>query len=293
MKIPSDITAHLAANFPPGRRHSPAPQRIRRHRALFISDIHLGTRGCKAELLLDFLLHNDCETLYLVGDIVDGWALKRSWYWDDTHTDVVHAILAKVKEGTQVIYIPGNHDECLRDYTGFVVAGIELRHEAVHRTADGQQLLVVHGDRYDGILTYARWLACLGDWAYGFALTASEKVNRLRHQLGLPYWSFAAFLKQNVKQAASFIARFEETVTHEARMRGLDGVVCGHIHHAALRVIDGVSYANDGDWVESCTALAEDRRGRLQVVSWRATEARAPAASLPWDTAAEAALNAA
>jgi len=244
------------------------PSRIRHHRTLFVSDTHLGTRGCKAELLADFLLHNDCQTLYLVGDIVDGWRLKEYWFWTDAHSQVLHAILDKVKDGTRVVYVPGNHDEALRDFCGLNLAGVELTPEAMHKTADGRELLVIHGDHFDSIVTYARWLARLGDWAYTLALLANDVFNAIRRHLGLPYWSLSAYLKQKVKNAASFIADFEEAVAREARERGADGVVCGHIHHAEIKRIGGILYCNDGDWVESCTALTEDSRGRLEIVRW-------------------------
>jgi len=245
-----------------------APDVMRRHRTIFISDVHLGTPGCKAELLADFLTHNDCRTLYLVGDIVDFWRLKRSWFWSAAHSRVIDAILAKVKSGTRVIYVPGNHDEAFRDYCGVLLAGVELQPEAVHRTADGRELLVVHGDAFDGIVTYARWLAILGDRAYAAALWLNDVINRGRRRLGLPYWSLSAFLKTKVKNASVFVSDFEQAVARAARLRGADGVVCGHIHHAQMKDIGGVLYCNDGDWVESCTALIEDARGRLEIVQW-------------------------
>ena len=245
-----------------------APHRNRRHRTIFISDIHLGTRGCKAELLADFLAHNDCKTLYLVGDIIDGWRLKEAWFWSPAHSAVLDLILAKVEAGTRVIYVPGNHDEVFRRYCGLNLAGVELMHEAIHETADGRALLVVHGDHFDGIVTYARWLAHLGDKAYDFALVLNDWFNAVSRRLGLPYWSLSAYLKRKVKNAASFICNFEQALAREARTRGLDGVVAGHIHHAQIKFIDGVLYCNDGDWVESCTALTEDGRGHLEIVHW-------------------------
>ena len=266
--------AGSAVSLPPDRRRTRhlaqrlAPHRIRRHRTLFVSDTHLGTRGCKAELLADFLAHNDCDTLYLIGDIVDGWRLRRSWYWNDAHSRVVNQILRKVEEGTRVVYVPGNHDEVLRDYTGLVLAGIELQREAIHRTADGRDFLILHGDQFDGIVTYAKWLALLGDHAYTFALALNELLNSARRRLGLPYWSLSAYLKLKVKNAAKFITNFEAAIAREANRRGVDGVVCGHIHHAQIKVIDGILYCNDGDWVESCTALIEDAKGRLEIVNW-------------------------
>jgi UDP-2,3-diacylglucosamine pyrophosphatase LpxH len=249
-------------------REALAPDQARRHRTIFISDVHLGTPGCKAELLADFLTHNDCRTLYLVGDIVDFWRLKRSWFWTASHSRVIDAILAKVEGGTRVIYVPGNHDEAFRDYCGVMLAGVELLPEAIHRTADGRELLVIHGDAFDGIVTYVRWLALLGDRAYAAALWLNDVVNLARRRFGLPYWSLSAFLKHKVKNAAAFITDFEQAVARAAQMRGVDGVVCGHIHHAQIKTIKGVLYCNDGDWVESCTALTEDARGRLEIVEW-------------------------
>jgi UDP-2,3-diacylglucosamine pyrophosphatase LpxH len=245
-----------------------APDLARRHRTIFISDVHLGTPGCKAELLADFLAHNDCRTLYLVGDIVDFWRLKRSWFWSAAHSIVIDAILAKVRGGTRVIYVPGNHHEAFRDYCGVLLAGVELLSETTHRTADGREFLVIHGDAFDGIVTYVRGLALLGDRAYATALWLNDVVNIARRRFGLSYWSLSAFLKHRVKNAASFIGDFEHAVARAAHLRGVDGVVCGHIHKAEIKTIDGIVYCNDGDWVESCTALIEDARGRLEIVEW-------------------------
>ena len=237
-----------------------------RYRAIWVSDIHLGTRGCKAEYLIDFMRQTDSDYLYLVGDIIDGWRLKKSWYWTQAQNDVIQKILRKARKGTKVIYVPGNHDEALRDYTSMHFGGVAVEREAIHRTADGRRLLVLHGDDFDGVVTYARWLAFLGDWAYNAALTANHWFNQIRRALGLPYWSLSAYLKHKVKNAVEFVSRFEEAVAAEARRRGVDGVVCGHIHHAEMRNIDGVLYCNDGDWVESCTALVEHMDGRLEIV---------------------------
>jgi len=248
---------------------------LRRTRTIFLSDTHLGTRGCQAEHLADFLAHHECQTLYLIGDIVDGWALRRAWYWPAAHSRVVAEILRKVEEGTRVIYIPGNHDEALRDYVGLSLAGVELQTEAVHTTADGKRLLVIHGDKFDGVIACAKWLAHLGDRAYDLALTLNRIFNAGRKRLGMPYWSLSAWLKFKVKNAASFIGNFETALVREAKERGLDGVVCGHIHHAEVKEIGGILYCNDGDWVESCTALTEDARGRLSIVRW--AEPAAPA----------------
>lgn len=241
---------------------------FRRHRTIFISDTHLGTRGCKAEALADFLAHNDCATLFLVGDIVDGWRLKRRWYWTDAQSHVIGEILRKVDNGTRVIFVPGNHDEFAREYAGRLFAGVEVINEAIHETADGRRLWVLHGDRFDGVISFAKWLAHAGDWAYGWALRFNELVFRVRKRLGLPYWSLSAFLKHKVKNAVEYISRFEEVVAEQAKLRGMDGVVCGHIHHAEIREIGGIIYHNDGDWVESCSALVEDAHGNMEILRW-------------------------
>ncbi len=239
-----------------------------RYRAIFISDIHLGTRGCKAEYLLDFLKHTESDYLYLVGDIVDGWRLKKSWYWPQPHNDVIQKLLRKSRKGTKVVYIPGNHDEALRDYTSLVFGGVEVTGETTHVTADGRRLLVIHGDEFDGIVRYAPWLAKVGDKAYGFALLINHWFNRIRRQFGMPYWSLSAYLKDRVKDAVQYVDNFERAVVEEARRRGAQGVVCGHIHKAEIREMDGVLYCNDGDWVESCTALVEHHGGRLEILHW-------------------------
>ncbi len=240
----------------------------RRYRAIWLSDIHLGTRGCKAEFLLDFLKHNESEYLYLVGDIIDGWRLKKVWQWASTHNDVVQKILRKARKGTRVVYVPGNHDEALRDYTELHFGGIYVTDEIVHQTADGRQFLVLHGDQFDGVVKYAKWLALLGDWAYEMALSLNHGFNIIRRRLGYPYWSLSAYLKHKVKNAVNFIGEFEHTVADEARRRGVDGVICGHIHNAEIRYIGDVLYCNDGDWVESCTALVEHLDGQLGIVHW-------------------------
>ena len=225
-------------------------------------------------MLADFLAHNECRTLFLVGDIVDGWQLKRRWFWDAAHDAVVVEILRKVDSGTRVIFVPGNHDEFARGYAGrqflggVKSGGIEIVNETIHETADGKRLLVLHGDRFDGIVTNAKWLAHLGDWAYGVTLRWNDWLFKARKALGLPYWSLSAWLKHQVKNAVEYISAFEELVAAEARARGADGVVCGHIHHAEIRMIGDVLYCNDGDWVESCSALVEDARGNMEILRW-------------------------
>lgn len=247
-----------------------APPVSRAYRTVFISDLHLGTRGCRSDFLLDFLRRTECRHLYLVGDVVDGWRLRRSWYWDATHDEILRVILAKARAGTDVTYIPGNHDELFRAWMPMEFAGVRLRQDAEHVTADGRRLLVMHGDEFDSVVRYARVLALLGDWAYGAALAVNRWFNAARRRLGYPYWSLSAWLKRQVKEAVKAIDRFETALAAEARRRGCDGVVCGHIHHAAIREVDGIAYMNDGDWVESCTALVEHADGRLELVDWAA-----------------------
>jgi UDP-2,3-diacylglucosamine pyrophosphatase LpxH len=254
----------------PSRSPWPGLPPGRRHRTIFISDVHLGTRGCKAELLADFLARNSCETLYLVGDIIDGWQMKR-WYWSEAQSRVVAEILRKVDDGTRVIYVPGNHDEFLRDYCGRSVAGIDVMREAIHETAAGLSLLVLHGDQFDGVLGYAKWLAHVGDRAYSLALALNDRLHILRRGLGLPYWSLSAYLKKRVKNAVEYVSRFEEVVARAAVPKGVDGVICGHIHQAEMRRIGPILYLNDGDWVESCTALVEDAHGHLEILRWAST----------------------
>nr|WP_049759507.1 UDP-2,3-diacylglucosamine diphosphatase [Novosphingobium aromaticivorans] len=249
----------------------------RKLRTVWISDVHLGTRGCNAAMLLDFLASIECETLYLVGDIVDGWRLRKGWYWPDAHNEVVRRILKMAHRGTRVILIAGNHDEMLRPYAGMSFGGVELELEAIHTTADGRRLLVTHGDGFDGVVLYARWLAFLGDKAYSLLLRANGWFNVARRHLKMPYWSLSAYLKKRVKNAVQFVCDFEEAVAHAARDMGVDGVVCGHIHCAEIRQIGDVTYYNDGDWVESCTALVEDREGAISILDWAEETRRAAA----------------
>ena len=241
-----------------------------RYRTLWISDVHLGTRDCKAAHLVDFLKHNDCERLYLVGDIIDGWKLKHQFYWPQEHTNVIRRILTKSKRGTKVSYITGNHDEFLRKFVDYKLemGNIQVVNEAVHTTADGRRLLIIHGDFFDVITRYHRWIALAGDAIYEGTMTFNVWFNRARRLLGMRYWSLSAYAKQHVKTAASVVTNFEESLAHECKRRGLDGVVCGHIHHAEIRPLHGVTYHNCGDWVESCTALAEDFNGKISILRW-------------------------
>ena len=241
-----------------------------RLRSVFVSDVHLGSKGCRADLLLEFLKSVEVENLYLVGDIFDLWAMRKGFFWPQEHNNVVRTILGKAKGGTRVIYIPGNHDEDLREFCGSVFGNLEIHREYVHGTADGRKLLVMHGDEFDSVVRYAKYLALLGDRAYSMALILNRWFNAVRRRLGYPYWSLSAWLKRQVKEAVKAVDRFEVALTNEARRRGYDGVVCGHIHHAEMRVVQGVMYLNDGDWVESCTALVEHHDGRLELIDWAA-----------------------
>lgn len=240
----------------------------RQFRTLWISDVHLGTWGSKADHLVDFLRHHHAETIYLVGDVVDGWSLRRKWFWPQSHNDLVQKLLRLARKGTRIIYVPGNHDEMFRAYLGLSLGGISLQGHAVHRTADGKRLLVVHGDEFDAVVLYSKWVARLGAWLYDALVLANHGFNRMRQTLGLPYWSLSAFVKHKVKNVISFTLRFEETLLREARRRGMDGVVCGHLHKAELRTANGLVYGNPGDWIESCTALAEHADGRLELITW-------------------------
>lgn len=241
------------------------------YRTLWVSDVHLGTAGCQAAALVDFLKYTDCETLYLVGDIVDGWQLKSEFYWPQEHTNVVRRVLTKAKRGTRVLYVTGNHDEFLRKFTSYrlQMGNISVVNEAVHETADGRRLLVIHGDQFDVITRYHRWIAQAGDSIYNATMQANRWINLARRQVGLGHWSLSAFAKQRVKAAVSIISDFEQSVARECRRRGFDGVICGHIHHAEIRRLHGIEYHNCGDWVESCTALGERRDGRIEIIRWR------------------------
>lgn len=244
--------------------------RPKHFRTLFISDVHLGTKGCQAEALLEFLRVHNAEKIYLVGDIVDGWRLRRTWYWPQTHNDVVQKLLRKSRKGSEIIYIPGNHDEFLRSYLGSHFGGVEVRDHDIHETADGRKLLVIHGDQFDVVVRNARFLAHLGDWAYVTVLAVNTWFNLGRRFLGLPYWSLSKWAKSKVKDAVNFIGEFEKALARAARRKGADGVVCGHIHHAVIGRREGVEYFNTGDWVESCTAVVETHTGIMQLIDWTA-----------------------
>jgi len=239
-----------------------------RFRAVFISDVHLGFRGCSADYLLDFLRSMETQTLYLVGDIVDLWSLKKSFFWPQSHSDVLRAIFDKARHGTRVIYIPGNHDSVFREYDGHVFGNVEIRREAIHETADARRFVVLHGDEFDSVIKASPLIEALGEHVYSFVLVLNRCVNFLRRRCGFPYWSVAAYLKQKSRKALAYIANFEHALADDARRRGVDGMICGHIHRAGIRHIGDVVYCNDGDWVESCTTLTEDFNGRLSLLHW-------------------------
>lgn len=270
----SDPMADRIARLPrrPSRRPEPIDAARRRYRTVWISDVHLGTKGCNAELLIDFLDHVDSETMYLVGDIIDGWRLKKKFYWPAAHNEIVWRIMKRARRGTRVVYIPGNHDEMFRQFTGLNFGGIEIRRAAFHDTADGRRLMVLHGDEFDAVMLSHRWLAFVGDHAYHLMMRLNLVVNAVRRGLGLPYWSLSKAAKHKVKNAAQFIGRYEEVVARAAGERGVDGVVCGHIHTAEFRSFEhngrAIEYWNDGDWVEGCNALVEHHDGRMLILHW-------------------------
>ncbi|MEZ5681069.1 MAG: UDP-2,3-diacylglucosamine diphosphatase [Erythrobacter sp.] len=276
-ELPSGFEAlHNVANFPSIK---PAiPERTsgerRRYRTIWISDVHLGTKGCNHELLIDFLDHTDSDTMYLVGDIIDGWRLKKKFYWPAEHNDIVWRILKRAKRGTRIVYIPGNHDEMVRPFSGMNFGGVEIMRAAFHTTADGRRLMVLHGDEFDTVMLAHRWLAFVGDAAYHLMMKLNGWVAAVRKRLGLPYWSISKAAKHKVKNAVEFISKYEEIIARAAGERGVDGVVCGHIHTAEIREFDGVQYYNDGDWVEGCTALVEHFDGRMEVLQWAEEVAR-------------------
>ena len=240
-----------------------------RVRSVFISDVHLGTRACQAESLIEFLRAYSAENLFMVGDIVDFWAMKREVRWTPAQNTVVQKILRRARHGEKVIFIPGNHDEALREHVGIRFGDIELIGEHVHRMADGKRYLIILGDEFDQVTRYHRWIAELGDIAYNGLVRVNVWLSWFRRRLGIAgYWSLAGYAKRKVKLAVSFVGDFESSVARSVRERGLDGVICGHIHVAAMREVDGINYVNCGDWVDSCTAIVEHHDGRLELIEW-------------------------
>jgi UDP-2,3-diacylglucosamine pyrophosphatase LpxH len=249
---------------------SPMPQ----VRSIFLSDIHLGTRGCQAEQLLEFLKEYESEFLFLVGDIVDFWAMSRGIHWSASQNTVVQKVLRRARHGTQVFLIPGNHDEALREYTDSQFGNIQLAQDYLHTAADGRRYLLLHGDEFDQVTRYHRWVAVLGDASYNALVRLNTVLSWVRRKLGIcGYWSLAGYAKRKVKSAVSFISDFEESVVHEVRRRGIDGVICGHIHSAIIKQVEGVTYANCGDWVDSCSAIVEQPDGALELIHWRGFDA--------------------
>ena len=264
-----DELTNVAA-FAPREPAVPEPEgtQRRKFRTIWISDVHLGTKGCNAEMLIDFLDSTDSETMYLVGDIIDGWRLKKKFYWPAEHNDIVWRVLKRAKRGTRIVYIPGNHDEMVRPFCGMKFGDVEIARAAFHETADGRRLMVLHGDEFDTIMLAHRWLAFVGDALYHLMMGLNIWVNRVRRWLDLPYWSLSKMAKHKVKNAVEFISHYEEVVSRAAAERGVDGVVCGHIHTAEIRTFDGIEYYNDGDWVEGCNALVEHFDGRMEILHW-------------------------
>lgn len=240
----------------------------RQYRSIFISDTHLGSKGAKAKYLADFLKYHHCEKLYLVGDIIDGWRLKKRAFWPQEHTNVIRRILTKAKRGTEVIFVTGNHDDFLRRYSGIEFGNILLTDETSHQCLNGERLLVVHGDKYDSVVQTKKWLAVIGDWGYETLVRFNTFFNRVRRLFGMRYWSLSSFVKQKVKSAVSFITAYEEAVVKDCQLNDFDGVVCGHIHHPEIRQIEDRMYYNCGDWVESCTAIVETLEGEMKLLRW-------------------------
>ncbi|TAN53572.1 MAG: UDP-2,3-diacylglucosamine diphosphatase [Methylococcaceae bacterium] len=250
------------------------------YRTVWVSDVHLGTRGCKADFLLDFLRSVECDCLYLVGDIIDFWKLRGGGYWPQLHSELLRTVMGMAKRGIRVIYIPGNHDEFFRDYTDTVFGGIEIQTSAIHTGADGRRFLVLHGDEFDGVVCSSRWLAVAGSEVYDMLLVLNRWFNLMRRKLGFPYWSLSAYLKYKVKNAVNFIGNYEKTLVHAAAEQGVDGIICGHIHHPAIQQLGNITYCNSGDWVESCTALTEDHNGTLSILRWADRQAALAATAL-------------
>lgn len=240
----------------------------KKYRTIWISDVHLGYKGCKAEYLLHFLQSTECEFLYLVGDIVDIWSMQRNLFWPQSHNDIVKAILDKARSGTRVVYIPGNHDDMLRHYQGVTFGNIVFRNEYVHTSKSGKRFLILHGDEFDAVIKCGRLATFFGYYGYDFLLFVNRHFNHVRRYLGLPYWSLASFLKGRFKNAMQYVVNFQETAVYAARKRNAHGVICGHIHHADITDLNGTIYLNTGDWVENCTALVENETGEIELLHW-------------------------
>jgi len=260
------------------------PSRPLRYRAVWVSDVHLGVRGCSADYLLSFLRSVECQYLYLVGDIIDIWSMRRKPFWPQDHNNVLRTILGKAKHGTQVVYVPGNHDELLRDYEGMTFGNVRIQSRVVHTNVDGRRFLILHGDQFDAVVRSSRAASLIGSHFYDWLLKLNHVVNFFRRKLGFPYWSLAAYIKHRVRNARQYINNFEEVVSFEAARLGMDGVVCGHIHRAEITELHDIVYCNCGDWVESCTALVEHQDGTLEILHW----ADSVASTKRYETAAAA-----
>lgn len=269
-------------NAPTRPQPSSNPSRTR-YRTVCVSDFHLGARGCKAERLCHFLKQTQCDVLYLVGDIIDIEKLQRRIYWPQEHSNVIRRVLTMAKRGTQVVYILGNHDEAIKQWLHYhpKLGNVEIRSQAIHEGLDGRKFLVIHGDIFDGIVQVQRWLYWVGDRAYDLALLVNDSLNWIRERFGLAHWPISRFLKMQVKSAVNYLTEFESTMAKYCKKRKLDGVICGHIHHPEIREIEGISYMNDGDWVESCSALVETLEGRWEILHWNKEGTRAQ----PWSLA--------
>ncbi len=240
--------------------------------AVWISDVHLGYKDCQAQYLLDFLNAIECDVLYLVGDIVDLWSMKRQFFWHPSHYDVLALIKQKAKDGTRVIYIPGNHDETFRQYADESLFGIEVHQQYIHTTKANKRFLLLHGDDFDSATRYNKLISIAGDAGYDLLLFLNRWTNRIRRLFGGHYWSLASWIKARVHKAREAIDAFEKAAIHEAKKQGVDGIICGHIHHPAVKVVDGILYCNDGDWIENCTALVENDCGRIELLHWSETQ---------------------
>ena len=238
------------------------------YRSIFISDVHLGFSGCSADYLLSFLRSTRCDYLYLVGDIIDVWQMKKKIFWPQSHNDVIRTILGKAKHGTRIIYVPGNHDELLRDFESLVLGNLEIHDEYIHITKSGKKFLVLHGDQFDGVVTHSRYLALIGSSLYELLLKANIIINFIRRKFGFSYWSLASMLKQKVKTAVTYIGNYETALAHAAKSKNVDGIISGHIHRAEISQINDIVYCNCGDWVESCTALVERHDGMIELLHW-------------------------
>jgi len=245
---------------------------MKSYKTVFISDVHLGTKMSQAENLLDFFKTFECEKMYLVGDIIDGWAMNRSKYWPQTHNDVIQKLLRRARKGTEIIYIPGNHDEFMRDFCDFEFGHIILARESIHVGIDSKLYLITHGDQFDAVISHAKWLSKVGSWAYDVSIVINRYLNKIRKLLGMPDWSLSSYLKQTVKESVNFIGDYETTLSNYVKSKKLDGIICGHIHHVKISDIGGIRYMNCGDWVESCTALVEHHDGSFEIIDWKKNE---------------------